>query len=77
VGNPVEGERDSGLKPNTISVVNSEQHSGLKVNADSSGKANSFCRLAEWRSAWSGMFPTGEPQGAAALDNYPALKLHE
>src|SRR5271157_3606579 len=26
----------------------SEQHSGLKVNADSGGKANSFCRLAEY-----------------------------
>jgi hypothetical protein len=38
VGNPVEGERDSG------------------------GKANSFCRLAEWRSAWSGMFSTGKEQ---------------
>jgi hypothetical protein len=29
-----------------------------KVNADSGVKANSFCRLAEWRSAWSGMFST-------------------
>ena len=40
----------------------SEQHSGLKVNAHSGGKANSFCRLAEWRSAWSGMFSTDQQQ---------------
>jgi hypothetical protein len=31
------------------------------VNADSGGKANSSCRLAEWRSAWGGMFSTDEP----------------
>jgi len=24
----------------------------VKVNADSGGKANDFCRLTEWRSAW-------------------------
>jgi hypothetical protein len=46
LGNPVEGERDSVLKANT----------------DSGGKANSFCPLPEWRSAWSGMFSTGELQ---------------
>jgi hypothetical protein len=45
---------------------------------DSGGKANSFARLPEWRSAWSGMFSTGEPQEAVTtLDNYPAKKLHQ
>jgi hypothetical protein len=40
------------------------------VNADSGGKANSFCRLPEWRSAWGGMFSADEQQKtAAALDN--------
>jgi hypothetical protein len=48
------------------------------VNTDSGGKANGFCRSPEWRSAWSGMFSTGEEQEeSAALDNIPALKLHK
>jgi hypothetical protein len=46
VVNPVEGERDS----------------GLKLNTDSGGKPNSLCLLPEWRSAWSGMFSTDEQQ---------------
>ena len=50
------------LRSRTRFRCDSEQHSGLKVNADSGGKANSFCRLAEWRSAWSGMFSTDEQQ---------------
>ena len=72
VGNPVEGERDSGLKPNTI-PCDSEQHSGLKVNADSGGKANGSCCPPEWR--LSDHFKSGQqlslqnrPTGVAVQD---------
>jgi len=61
LGNPVEGERDSGGKLNAIPLwfrtafrSEGERNSG--------GKANSFVRLPEWCSAWSGMFSTGESQ---------------
>jgi len=63
LGNPVEGERDSVVKANTVPV----------------GRRTPFPCESEQYSvvAWSGMFSTGEPQkDVATLDNYPALKLH-
>jgi len=75
MGNPVQGERDSGLKPNTIPLwfrtafrSEGERRSGGKANILllSTGMAfglerNAFHRRVDRR---------------RALDNHPALKLH-
>jgi hypothetical protein len=64
--NLVEGERDSGLKPNAIIVVDSEQYGGLKGNTVPVGR-RTFYSCSGSRSAWSEMFSTGEPMAGARM----------
>ncbi len=62
---------------NSRAAANIWSGNPVEGERDSGGKTNSFARLPEWCSAWSGMFSTGEPKrGEAALDNISALKLH-
>ena len=49
-GNPGQGERDSGMNPNSV-PDDPEQDSGMRVNTGSAMKPNSFRPIPEWCSA--------------------------
>jgi len=62
----------------------SEQHSGLKMNTDPwegeslVGQRNGVGLGAEWRSAWRGMVPQGEPaRGTVDAGQLSAVKLQQ
>src|SRR5579864_8320509 len=59
---------------NLRNPVGGERYSVLKANTHSGGKAHTFCRPAEWRWPWNGMFSTDEPQGGNCAGQLPGIE---